>query len=177
MVKRIPRRRRRFNLRQVRINSSLSIGALASADVIAGAITNAPTDPLRFISVELAYGITELQNLADDTFAFGLAHGDYSAAEIEECLESGASMDLGDKIAQERSNRLVRQIGQISSTAGSTTGEGLPFNAGVPVKTKLNWLMSIGDTLQIWVRNNSGTVYTTGASLSVAGKLWVKDIQ
>ncbi len=168
--------RRRFNMRQVRINSGLAIGALASADVIAGAITNAPTDPMRFISVDLAYGITDLAAVIDDAFAFGLAHGDYTAAEIEECLESGASMDLGNKVEQEQANRLVREIGLITKAAAAASGGGLPFNEGKPVHTKLNWLMSIGDQLQLWVRNNSGVVYTTGSTLAVSGKLWVKDV-
>ncbi len=167
--------RRRFNLRGVRVNSSLAIGALAASDVISGTVTNVAADKLRFISLHASWGIANLGALIDDAFTFGVAHSDYSAAEIEECLESGASIDLGDKVAQEQANRLVREIGQIDGMGGTGAQGGLSFNDGKPVRTKLNWLMSAGDALQIWVRNNSGVVYTTGALLTISGRLWVRD--
>lgn len=170
------RRARRFNLRPIRVNSSLAIGALASADVISGAVTNNATNPLRVISAHLAYSIADIGAVVDDAFAFGLAHGDYTAAEIEECLESGGSMDMGDKIALEQSSRLVREVGMISGPSDPSGGAGgIPFADGRVIRTKLNWMLSIGEALQVWVRNNSGNVYTTGSTLAVSGKLWVKD--
>lgn len=170
------RRARRFNLRPIRVNSSLAIGALASADVIAGAITNNATNRLRVISAHLAYSITDLAAVVDDAFAFGIAHGDYSAAEIEECLEAGGAMDMGDKIALEQSSRLVREVGMINSSGAQNVGAGINFADGRIVKTKLNWVISIGESLQLWVRNNSGVVYSTGSLLATSGKFWVKDI-
>ncbi len=169
------RGRRSFNLRRVRINSGLAIGALASADVISGAVTNQAQDKLRFVSLHASFGITDLGAAVDDAFAFGVAHSDYDAAEIEECLEAGGSIDLGNKLAQEQANRLVREIGQINGSQGGPAVGGIPWNDGEPVKIKLNWLMSAGDALHLWVRNNSGVVYTTGATLSIAGTLWIKD--
>ncbi len=167
------RRRRRFNLRRVRVEAPLVIGALASLDVISGVITNAVTDPLRIITADLSISLADLGATADDGQEIGLAHSDYTAAEIEECLEQAGSMDLGNKIAQEQSNRLVRSLGQLHDSTG--TGAGLDWNGGQPKKIKLNWLMSTGDTLNIWIRNGSGNVYTTGATLVTIGNLWVKD--
>ncbi len=153
----------------------MSIGALASADVISSAIVNNATNNMRVVSAHLAFTWADVQATIDDAAAFGLAHGDYTAAEIEECLEAGGAMDKGDKIALEQSNRLVREIGQFASIAGSPVGGGAQFNEGRPVKVKLNWNLSIGEALQVWVRNNSGVVYTTGSTLSTSGKLWVRD--
>ncbi len=167
------RRRRPFNLRRVRVASQLSIGALASLDVVTAATTSTVQDPLRIISVDFAYKLVDLGATADDGQEFGLSHSDYTAAEIEECLEVSGSIDLGNKIALEQANRLVRTIGVMVGAPG--TGAGLSFNDGKPMKTKLNWLMSTGDTLNIWIRNGSGVVYTTGADLVVFGDLWVKD--
>ncbi len=169
------RAKRSFNLRPVRVNSGMSIGALASADVISAAITNNATNNMRVVSAHLAYTWADIQATIDDALAFGLAHGDYSAAEIEECLEAGGAMDKGDKIALEQSNRLVREVGQFSGLSGGVVGAGAAVNDGRPIKTKLNWNLSIGEALQVWVRNNSGVVYTTGSTLSTAGKLWVRD--
>ncbi len=168
-------RKRKFNLRRVRMSASGIIGALAALDVVKAAVTAVAADTYRIVSVDCAYSITDLGALADDGFAFGLAHSGYTAAQIEECLESQTSIDLGDKIAQERANRLVREVGMISGSQGAVVGGGLPFNNGRRVKTRLNWKISIGDTLDIWVRNSSGVIYTTGASITMNGDLWLKD--
>ncbi len=169
------RRSRRFNLRRVRIQSSITVGALASAALVASSVTNNASDKLRFISLVASFGISNRGAVVDDAYSFGLAHSDYTAAEIEECIEAGGSIDLGDKIAAEQANRLVREIGTINAISGTSAAAGIPWNDGKPVKIKLNWLMAAGDSLKLWVRNNSGTVYTTGANLSIAGSLWVKD--
>ncbi len=174
MAKKGRRTRRKFSLRRVRVAASVAIGALATLDVNTGLLTSAAADKLRFISLNASYAWSDFGALADDTLEFGVAHSDYSAAEVEESLEAAGSIDLGDKVAQERANRLVRRIGIITSTSAGTLA-GRNFNDGVPVKTRLNWLMSAGDTLNIWFRNGSGTVYTTGSAITCIGDLWVKD--
>ncbi len=162
-----------FKMRQVRVNSILQAGALASNDVIVGAVINAAADTYRLISVHAAYAWGDLGALVDHGCVFGLAHSDYSAAEVEECLESITAIDLGDKVAQEQANRLVREIGVIQPAA-AVSGSSV-YNDGRPVKTRLNWLMSIGDQLNLWIRNSSGTVWTTNSEVSIDGKLWIRD--
>ncbi len=166
---------RNYRLRKVRIQSEFAIGALAADDVIAAAITANVADKLRLISINLAWTIADIAAVADDTFQFGVAHGDYTAAEIEECLEAQAALDLGDKVAQEQSDRLVRTIGVISSAGGTNVGGSVQFNEGRPMKTRLNWLMSEADNLSGWVRNGSANVYSSGSLLTCIGELWVKD--
>ncbi len=167
------RKRRRFNLRKVRIAAAVTVGALASLDVVQGVIHPTPTNPLRVVSTKFAYSWADIGAAIDDGFEFGLAHSDYSAAEIEECLEASASIDQGDKVAQEQANRLVRSIGIMP--ASGITDSGRTFNNGNPVHTKLNWKLGIGDTLTGWVRNGSGNVYTIGSTLLVQGDMWIKD--
>ncbi len=162
---------RRFNLRKVRIAASTAVGALAAGDVISGAMTAVSANKYRVTSIKASYAIAD-KAVIDDTQQFGIAHSDYTAAEIEECLEATASIDVGDKIAQERANRLVREIGTMVDYGESTDGG---FNDGRPVKTKLNWTIGIGDTLVLYVRNGSGTVYTTGSTIVAKGELWVSD--
>ncbi len=167
--------RRRFNLRKVRITPELTIGALATKDVISTPGTGAAVGTLRVMSIDMTYNWSNLGATDDDALEFGWAHSDYTAVEIEECLEATASMDIGDKIAQEQANRLVRVIGSISGAVAGAAGGGATFNDGRPVKTKLNWRLAIGDTMKLWARNGSGTVYTTGSSLVGLGNMWVKD--
>ncbi len=172
MAKKRRRSKRRFNLRRVRVSNSTAVGALTSQDVLTGGLTNAADDTYRCVSVKFVYGWTGIAAI-DDGMEFGLAHSDYSAAEIEECLEANNSIDLGDKVAQEQANRLVRTIGIFQGTPNTAAG-GSVHNDGRPVHTKLNWLMSIADTLSIWVRNSTGTVYTTGSNITTIGDMWVK---
>ncbi len=166
--------KRRFNLRRVRVTASVALGALATLDVTSSAIVNAAADTYRAMSLDASYVWSDKAQI-DDACAFGVAHSDYTSAEIEEALEAVTSIDLGDKIAQERSNRLVRHIGTFSGGETPATTGGSSFNDGKPVKTKLNWLMSIGDQLQLWVRNGSGVVYTTGGTITVDGNYWIRD--
>ncbi len=168
-------RRRKFNLRRVRIASASAAGALAAGDVVSNQVTDATSNTVRFMSVNASYAWSDLGGGADDACTFGLAHSDYTAAEVEECLEAGASMDIGNKVAREQANRLVRQIGTITGSSGGVGSSGFSFNEGNPVKTRLNWLMSIGDRLHVWIRNSSGVVWTTGSSVTINGDLWVKD--
>ncbi len=173
MARKRSRKARPFNLRKVRINTRVALGALVADSLVAGGITNSSTNPYRIMSVELSYSIVDLGATADDGQTFGLAHGDYTAAEIEACLEASGAIDVGDMIARETSNRLVRELGSMQGAPG--TGAGRSHNNGQPVKTKLNWGMSLGDTIRVWCRNNSGNDWTTGASIAVDGFMWIKD--
>ncbi len=165
--------RRKFNLRRVRLATNTPIGALNTLTVGVGPLTNVTTNPMRCISIDASWSLVDLGATADDGQEFGVAHSDYTAAEIEACLESAGSIDIGDMLAQEVANRLVRSIGIMTESPG--TGAGMGFNDGNPVKTRLNWAIGIGDRIQVWIRNGSGTIYTTGASLQTIGNMWVKD--
>lgn len=166
--------RRKFNMRRVRLTGNLDVGALAAADLIAGPLVAVAADTYRCISIDASYVWKDVQATIDDGAQFGVSHSDYSASEVEECLEATGSIDLGDKVAQERANRLVREIGIFASSPDGASG-GVPFNNGMPVKTRLNWLLSIGDVINLWVRNSSGVVYTTGSALGCTGNMWVKN--
>ncbi len=157
----------------VRINAKVAAGALATLDVAVGDLTAAAVDPYRLMSIKASYSWVDQGALIDDGFDFGVSHGDYTAAEIEECLEAQAAIDRGDKIAMEQSNRLVRQIGSIQNSPNSTGSS--VFVDGRKVSTKLNWYMATGDKLKGWIRNQSGIIWTTGSSLGVAGEMWLKD--
>ncbi len=162
--------------RRVRVAGTASVGALAAKDVIVNPITAAASDTYRLLSAKLSYQWADIQATIDDGLEFGLAHSDYTATEIEECLESQAAIDLGDKVAQEQSNRLVRSVGRISGLQeGQVGGGGVQFNGGRPIKTKLNWKMSIGDLLSLWIRNGSGVIYTTGSAVLALGDMWIVD--
>ncbi len=171
MVQKKKSGRRRFNLRKVRNSNALAVTALTTQDLVKGAMSAAVTATTRIVSMEMIWGWSDIGAAIDDGLEFGVAHSDYTAAEIEEAIEANSSMDLGDKVRQEQANRLIRSIGVI--TGQGIAGGGLTYNDGKPVKTRLNWLLTIGDTIDVWVRNSSGVVYTIGSSLTSLGHFWV----
>ncbi len=166
-------RRRGRRGRTVRISRNAGPGALATLDVVSSPITDVSPDPYRLLSANLGWSWGDIQAVADDGLEFGLAHSDYTAAEVEECLEAQAAIDPGDKVAREQANRWVRSIGRISSAGVLVGGAAQAWNNGLPKFIRLNWYMSIGDTLNVWIRNSSGTVWTTGSGLFVNGQITV----
>ncbi len=170
--KRYPKKRR-FNLRKVKIESSLAVGALAASDVTSSALTATSANKYRVTSVKCSYMIADLPALADGGYQFGIAHSSYTAAQIEEAIEATGAIDIGNLVSQEQANRRVREIGTIGGSQGTAVGGEILYNEGRPVKTKLNWNIGIGDTLVMYVRNGSSVIYTTGALLKSKGEMWV----
>ncbi len=100
--------------------------------------------------------------------AFGVAHSDYSQAEIESWYEATSSWDQGDLVAKEVANRKIRLIG-IFAGAGVAVAN-IPFNDGKEVKTKLNWTLATGQTLALWAYNTGSTaVGGTDPSVNFSG--------
>ncbi len=166
--KRTSRKSRRFNLRRVRCSPELPLGTLASDTALTVKLAGGTsTTPMVVASVNLTWQISALT--ADEgPLTVGLAHEDYTVAEIKECLEASAAIDAGDQIAKERANRKIRIVGTIDS-------EDERLNEGKPLKTKLNWFFPAGLGVEIFVFNEQTGALTTGSSLKVAGDMWVRD--
>ncbi len=151
-----------------------TLSTLADGSLAANAFPNTVNDSRLAIYLK---GVWSLRGAAagEGPLEFGVAHSDYTAAEIEESLESAGNWDLGDKIAQEQANRRVRRIGEFRGV--TATGQEEVVNDGKPIFTRLNWKLAEGDTLAIWTRNGSGATLTTGASVAFKGKLVMKPIK
>ncbi len=166
MAKKPQRRRRSFNLRRVRLTPEDPILNLLSDIVVKQAMSAVSVATYRAVTLKGLWSISGL-TAGEGPLTIGVAHSDYSITEIGECLQAQAGIDPANKIENERANRLVRVIGSFNS-------DGV-LNDGKPVKTCLNWLIPIGQTLDMWAFNESTAQLTTGAVLNFAGDLWVKD--
>ncbi len=127
-------------------------------------------------------------NLTEDYFAFsqravwtlrnhtagegpisvGIAHGDYTAAEIVAYL-SLSLLGPANKTQQEISRRLIRTVGVFD---GLNTEESL--NDGKPIKTPMKWVEDDGHDFIAWAFNRSGASLTTGTVLDIQGKYFGK---
>ncbi len=161
-------RKRTYDLRKVQTVLSLNMGGLADVTVVTGGLTGTSANAYRGVTVKGTWALRD-KTVNQGPITVGFAHSDYSVTEIKQALEATLGIDIGDKVAQEQANRLVRQVGVFS---GQTLEEVL--NDGMPIKTRLNWAIGIGDEIAIFVYNRAGVAITAGL-LDFVGDLWVKD--
>ncbi len=160
--------KRRYSLRRVRTTAEVALVTLAASTAITVSLTGTSDSQYRFISAHIVWDLIG-QTAGQGPVVFGFAHGDYSVTEIKEAIEVTNSISQGDKIASERANRLIRIVGTFGANANGI------FNDGRPLKTRLNWLMPVGEQVNIFAYNDFGSSLTTGAVLNVNGSVYVKD--
>ncbi len=141
------------------VDETMQLGTLAPTTLISANFDEVVTEK-HLISSLVATWALDGMVAGQGPILFGVAHSDYTSAQIEEVIEATQSWNRGDKTAQEIAKRLVRVIGTFVGTQGSGTDD-VQFNDGKPVKTKLNWLLITGATLKLWAYNISGAALTT----------------
>ncbi len=174
-----PRRRRRRNMGRYlpgNVDRDVSLGTLASRTAILSSMPTV-TERTRVSSIDATWslsGITVGDNVGP--VQVGYAHSDYSLAEIEANLELGAgSWSQGNKIDQEIANRLIRIVGTLDMPSVST-GDSTSLNDGKPIKTKLNWTVITGQSINVFCYNLGTAAFsTTDPNVHCQGKahLWV----
>ncbi len=141
------------------IDLDFALGTLAAQDVVVSAIQDTVNERSLISSIVCTYsmsGYTVVDNAGP--IMVGVAHSDYSDAEIEAWIENALSWDEGDLAAQEVAGRKIRKIGTIPVV---TTLAASPLNDGKPIKTKLNWVVNQGQSLKFWAYNH-GSVALSG---------------
>ncbi len=174
-----PRRRRPMG-RYIRGNIFISIagGTLAGNTGILGAANDAVIERSLLSSIVCRYTLSGL-TLADDVgpVECGVAHGDYSLTEVEACLELATGWNENDLVSQEIAKRKVRRIGVFPSSGAGGPGDAAVLNDGKAIKTKLNWILNTGQTVNFWMYNHGTAAFsTTDPDLHVLGhaNLWPK---
>ncbi len=156
------------------VDEDMALGTLASKDVVAQVFGSTVNERTLISSIVATYSM-EGFTPGDDIgpIMVGVSHGDYTAAEIEEFLEGTAGWNEGDKIALERANRKIRRIGVFEDP--SSANQSVTLNDGRPIKTKLNWILNQGITLDVWAYNmGAQPLATTNPNVHVQGhaNLW-----
>lgn len=164
------RRKSRGNFQVGQLLAGLSLGTLANADLISGDAFSGDVvdDDTYLISAKLNWSIDDLTE-GQGPILVGLAHGDYTDAEIEEWLEASNSIGSGNKIEKERSARKCRRTGSFT---------GLPvevLNDGKAISTPLKFMLSTGQNLKFWAYNNSGSALaTTVPVVRITGPIFMR---
>lgn len=150
------------------VDEELGLGTLAGKTLVGQAMDESVPERTLVSSIVAAYSLDDFTNGFDiGPIVCGVAHGDYSDAEIEEVIENTGSWSEGDLIAQEVAKRKIRIIGTFSQQLSGGTQL---LNQGRPIKTKLNWILLTGDSLRIWAYNmGSNALATTVPTIHVSG--------
>ncbi len=155
-------------MRRVRYAAGISAGALDLNKATSGTLLPVGDAKYRILSLEYTATWADIAAQIDGGAVFGVAHGDYTDTEIEECLEISASISQGDMISREKANRMVRILGTIQGDPNTAEGDST-FDSGQMNKERLNWEIPIGKTLKQFLYNSSGTIWTTGSLLFMMG--------
>ncbi len=155
------------------VDEEIVLGTLAARSLVVSSFDETVNERTLVSSIVASWSLDDWTLTSNaGPILVGVAHGDYTAAEIEAVIENTGSWNEGDLVSREVGNRKVRIIGTFRVTA---TGEGAVLNHGRPIKTKLNWILNQGQTLDAWAYNlGSAAVATTDPSVHIEGhaNLW-----
>ncbi len=153
------------------VNVALVLGTLGPDTLISADPSDSVSEAAFATSAVLRWALSNYTDGATlGPIMVGLAHSDYTDTEVEQWVERASSWELGDKISQEVSRRLIRKVGVFLSPEDAAHDETL--NDGKPIKTKLGWRLTTGQTISIWAYNmGTGALVTTSPRVDVQGHI------
>ncbi len=158
------------------INHELELSTLAARTLISSNIGDNVTERAYCSSVKAAWSLGDFTPGADrGPILVGLAHSDYTSAQIEEWVENQGSWQEADKIQQEQARRLIRRVGII--VPADDASESAMMADGRLVHTKCGWILTQGQTLKVWAYNLGDQALATTSPKVVAeghANLWPK---
>ncbi len=161
------RKARIKNFIAIPFSSSQALSTLADETLVQASVLNAAFgEDIWLISLDWVAALRGL-TAGETPIEIGIAHGDLSATEMSEALDSEVT-DPDDIIQKERARRPVRRLGMFAS--GTQTD--IVLHDGNVKRSKI--MFSVGDThtLDFWARNQSGATLTTGAIQEFHGTLF-----
>ncbi len=140
------------------IDHVLSLSGLGTKDVTSTNVGDVLVEQAWLSSVKLIWEVDGGTATVDDgPVMVGVAHSDYTSAEIEEWIENLASWDSGDMIGQEVGRRRIRRAGIIHIGEATTTQ--VVLNDGKPIRTKCGWQLNTGQTVKVWAYNVGASAF------------------
>ncbi len=157
------------------IDEVLSLTTLAATTLVLVAFDETVNERTFVSSIVVNASLSDLTPAAGvGPFMVGVAHSDYSAAEIEEWIEQAASWNEGDLVGtREIGKRLCRRIGIFDEKALAATESSTLFTSAR--KVKLGWILNQAQGLDLWVYNMGvSPVATTVPQVRLQGhaNLW-----
>ncbi len=158
------------------VDEELSLTTLGPKTVAQTPFDQTVVDRMLVSSIVATYSMKEFTQGADDgPILVGIAHSDYTASEIEEWIENLGSWAESDLVGQEVNSRKCRLVGQFDTPSSAT--ETVVLNDGKPIKSKLNWILNQGQTLDLWGYNLGTSALATTVPIVRANghvNLWAR---
>ncbi len=157
------------------IDNKFNLGTLSGDNVLGDLVDDVVTEKAWLSSVKATWTISNLTSGAGiGPIMCGVAHSDYTDAEVEEWIENLSSWEQGDLVAQEVAKRKIRRVGVFDDPAGGPPDK-LTLNDGKAIRTKCGWQLTTGQTVRIWAYNmGDSPLATTDPVLATQGhaNLW-----
>ncbi len=154
----------------------MDVTLLTTKNVVAQNVGTTVNERTFISSIKCLWGLSNVTPAANaGPLMVGVAHGDYSAANIEEFIENTGSWNEGAKLSQEIARRKIRIVGIFDSPGAQLDAEKVTLNDGKQLTTKLGWILLQGQTIKIWAYNTgTATLASTQPDLTVSGhaNLW-----
>lgn len=160
----VRRRRRRRPLVVLPVNTSLTVGTLASETVVMSDAIGISSD-FYAISADLTWSMRDHTG-GEGPIAVGLTCNNYSVTEVKEKLNA-APTGPSDFVAAEKARRKVRFVADFP---GLNTEETL--NDGKPIRTKLKINLGGNNDIACFAFNKSGASLTTGTIIRAEGQIY-----
>ncbi len=174
MVKHTARRRKFRRYLKGNLDEQIGIGTLAGRTLVRAGGDEQVSERTWVTSMVASWILSEVTLAANvGPLLVGIAHSDYSAAEIEEFIENTGSWDEGDLVQQEVAKRKIRVVGTFPIGISATGWDVL--NEGRPIKTKLGWYLTTGDGIAYWAYNLGSAAFSaTVPEIDIQGhiNLW-----
>ncbi len=156
------------------VDEDMTLGTLAAKTAVLQQFTDAVEERSLISSLQLLWSLIG-KTVADNQgpIMVGVAHSDYTLAEVEAWIELQTGWAEGDQVSREIQNRKIRRVGVFEETGQDLATQVL--NQGRSVKTKLNWILTTGQSIKFWAYNNgSANLATTAPNVVLSGhaNLW-----
>ncbi len=161
--------RKRSSVRKGAVDDSLALGTLAANVAIKSDFSEVVDEKMFALSIESTWSLNGITP-GEGPIVVGIAHSDYTSAEVEEFLENqGGGWSQGDQTAMEIGRRKIRVVGAFQAALQDEV-----LNDGRPIKTKLRFTLATGKTLSAFAFNKSDGGLTTGGIMKNIGHVWLK---
>ncbi len=152
------------------------LGTLAGNTVISSGPSDTVDDTTWCSSVKGTWSLSDYTPSASDgPILVGIAHSDYTDAEIEAWVENSSGWSQADQVGQEVSRRKIRRVGTFPTPIDASTPSVLAD--GRAITTKAKWMLSEGQNITFWAYNQgTSALATTDPRVHFQGhaNLWPK---
>jgi len=144
------------------VGQRITVGTLAAQTLVSVINSDVVTERAWLSSVMVRWSlenVTAGSNIGP--LLVGVAHSDYTDAEIEAWVENSLSWKESDLVGQEVARRKIRRVGVFETP--QAVEDAVVLNDGKPIRTKCGWYLATGQSVRWWAYNMGQAAYATSS--------------